>query len=147
MRKVGLGSSDAKLMDQSASAPLAPNVTCENATSIPPPDKARPENGPVARQLRARGTAVLGGMSRADLFAGILVGGCANGLAARVIDSVAQQGFGGSLVSTFDTSLVVWIACYFGITFVWRDHPEKIHYRDVIVGSSALCWFQRPSEG
>jgi hypothetical protein len=89
----------------------------------------------------------MGRVSRAELFAGILLVGCANGLAARAIDSVAQQGWAGSLVSTFDTSLVVWIACYFGIAFVWRDHLEKICCRDIIVGFFGLVLVSVPVGG
>jgi hypothetical protein len=81
------------------------------------------------------------------LFAGILLVGCANGLTARVIDSVAQLGWAGALVSTFDTSLVVWVACYFGIAFVWRDQSKKIRCRDLIVGFFSVVLVSAPVGG
>jgi hypothetical protein len=86
-------------------------------------------------------------MSRDDFFAAIFLVGCVNGLAARVIDSIAQQGWSGAILSTFETSLVVWIACYVGIALISRDSSDKTHRWDHVVGFFALALMSVPVGG
>ena len=50
-------------------------------------------------------------------------------ISRAVIHSIAHDGWAEALLSTFDTSVIVWLACYVGISFIFRDrsdsHPQQ----------------------
>ena len=73
-------------------------------------------------------------LSRAEFFGGLFLIGCANGLAPRVIQSITQKGWAEALLSTFQTSLIVWVACYVGLRLTFRDRSETISRCDLGVG-------------
>jgi len=95
-------------------------------------------------------------MPRGEFFAAVFIVGCANGLGARVIDTVHWVGWADAARSTFGTSAIVWIACYAGIRLILEAAAEKldadkIQTTDLVVGlallipialpSGALSWF------
>jgi len=95
-------------------------------------------------------------MPRNEFFAALFIVGCANGLGARVIDTVHWVGWADAARSTFGTSAIVWIACYAGIRLILEAaadklDADKIQTADLVVGlallipialpSGALSWF------
>src|SRR5262245_62559779 len=94
-------------------------------------------------------------MPRDEFFAALFIIGCANGVGARVIDTVRWVGWADAARSTFGTSAIVWIACYAGIRLILEAAAEKldadIQTADLVVGlalliaivlpSGALSWF------
>src|SRR5262245_5825385 len=95
-------------------------------------------------------------MPRDEFFAALFIIGCANGLGARVIDTVRWVGWADAARSTFGTSAIGWIACYAGIRLILEPATEKldadkIQTADLVVGlallipialpSGALSWF------
>jgi len=73
-------------------------------------------------------------MSRADFFAGLCILGCANGLSARMSQSVQQLDWAGAIFSTFNISLIVWVACFAGVSLILRDKLVGIKSTDIAVG-------------
>jgi exosortase/archaeosortase family protein len=63
---------------------------------------------------------------------------CANGLGAKAIDAVSQSGWSEALLGTFGISLVVWVACYAGLSLVLRPGSETISPWDIAVGIGVL---------
>ena len=59
-------------------------------------------------------------VTRSDFFAALFLIACVNGLVPHVIQSVSEKGFAEALLSTFDTSVIVLLACCVGITLVFR---------------------------
>lgn len=87
------------------------------------------------------------GVARGDFFAGLFLIGCANGLAAHVINSVTRDGWAAALLSTFETSVIVWIAVYVGISFMFRDRSDPIRQSDLAVGIPILALVALPIAG
>jgi hypothetical protein len=86
-------------------------------------------------------------ITRGDFFAGLFLIGCANGLAAHVINSIAHDGWAEALLSTFGTSVIVWIACYVGIAFMLRDRSDSIQRSDLALGLPLLAIMALPVGG
>ena len=86
-------------------------------------------------------------IARSDFFAGLFLIACANGLAAHVIYSIAHDGWAEALLSTFGTSVIVWIACYVGISFIFRDRSDSIQQSDLAVGLPVLAIIALPVGG
>lgn len=89
-------------------------------------------------------------LSRAELFAGLFILGCANGLAARIGQSVDEHGWLGAVLNTFNISIIVLFACFAGVSFILRDRTDEIRSADtavsvvflmlVIVPITSLSW-------
>ena len=62
--------------------------------------------------LDNRPPAVLAGLDRPQLFAGLFLLGCANGIAIRVGRTVSEQGWLAAAFGTFDISVIVLAACF-----------------------------------
>jgi hypothetical protein len=73
------------------------------------------------------------GLTRGELFAGLSILGCANGLAAKVIQSVHRLGWMDAAVGTFDVSVIVVVACFAGISLVLADKTDGIRLADLAV--------------
>ena len=63
--------------------------------------------------------------SRSELFAGLFILGCANGLAARVIHTIDVHGWADAIFNTFDISVIVLAACFLGISFILHDQFSR----------------------
>jgi hypothetical protein len=86
-------------------------------------------------------------LSRGDFYAGLFLVACGNGLASHVIYSVTHDGWGDALLSTFGTSVIVWIACYVGISFTIRDRSDSVRRSDLVVGIPFLATVALPVGG
>jgi hypothetical protein len=88
---------------------------------------------------------------RSELFAGLYIIGCANGLVSRMIQSVHRVGWADAAVGTFDVSVIVLVACFIGISLVSPEHEDETRIADLAVAFilllmmvlpiGALSWF------
>jgi hypothetical protein len=70
-------------------------------------------------------------LSRAELFAGLFLLGCANGLAARIGQSITQHdGWVVAVLATFKISVIVFVACFAGVSLVFRDRADEVRSAD-----------------
>ena len=84
------------------------------------------------------------GLTRGELFAGLYILGCANGLAAKMILSVHRLGWMDAAVGTFDVSVIVVVACFAGISLVLADKTGGIHLADLAVAMVLLLMIALP---
>ena len=84
------------------------------------------------------------GFTRGELFAGLYILGCANGLAAKMILSVHRLGWVDAAVGTFDVSAIVVVACFAGISLVLPDKTGGIHLADLAVAMVVLLIIALP---
>jgi hypothetical protein len=78
-------------------------------------------------------------VSRGDFFAALFLIACVNGLVPRVIQSVSEDGLAVALLSTFDTSVVVLLACCVGISLIFQERSDTIRISDLAVGIPFLA--------
>ena len=84
------------------------------------------------------------GLTRGELFAGLYILGCANGLAAKMILSVHRLGWVDAAVGTFDVSAIVVVACFAGISLVLADKTGGVHVADLAVAMVLLLIIALP---
>src|SRR6266851_4454598 len=84
------------------------------------------------------------GFTRGELFAGLYILGCANGLAAKMILSVHRLGWLDAAVGTFDVSAIVVVACFTGISLVLADKTVGIYSADLAVAMVLLLIIALP---
>jgi hypothetical protein len=77
-------------------------------------------------------------MLRNEFFAGLCILACVNGLGSQLIHSVKQTGWANALLSGFEISAIVLIACAAGILFILRDRAHEIQSVDLAVGVCSL---------
>jgi exosortase/archaeosortase family protein len=78
-------------------------------------------------------------LSRSEFFAGLFILGCANGLAARVGQSVDEHGWVGAIFGTFNISVIVLFACFAGVSLIFHDRMNgEIRSADVAAGAVFL---------
>jgi exosortase/archaeosortase family protein len=83
-------------------------------------------------------------MPRDELFAGLYVVACANGLLGRFIYALNLQGWTGA-VAGFETNVIVWAAAFAGIYLVSRNNRDQIHSLDLVVAAVFLLFAIVPS--
>ena len=83
-------------------------------------------------------------VSRNELFAGLVLVGFVNGISARAVHSVVENGIAAALLSTFEISVIVWSACAVGISFVLRGPAQPAARFDFILAGVALSAFLVP---
>lgn len=88
-----------------------------------------------------------GPLSRSQLFAWTFALGCVNGLGSRVIETVRAVGWSDAVVSTFEVSAIVWIACVGGLTLLSRDEGDQIRGADIAVAGALLVLIALPIGG
>jgi hypothetical protein len=86
-------------------------------------------------------------MARDELFAGLCLLACANGLGGRVIQSINRLGWTGALLDSFDTSAIAWFSCFAGLLFILREKREPIQSTDVAVAAGSLILIALPIGG
>ena len=65
-------------------------------------------------------------LSRTDLFAGLYLLGCTNGLAARIGQSIMRPSeWLVAILGTFKISIIVFAACFAGVSLVFRDRADR----------------------
>jgi hypothetical protein len=78
---------------------------------------------------------------RNDLFFGLLLLGCANGLVWRALEAIKQRGWPDAILNTFDVSAIVWLSCVFGVILLSAARTKRceINKRDWAIGSASLA--------
>jgi hypothetical protein len=74
-------------------------------------------------------------MQRDELFAGLSIVGCVNGLGADIVASVRDNGWETALINTFGVSAIVWFACFIGVMFILQDRQDELRVTDLVVGA------------
>src|SRR5262245_21008581 len=78
-------------------------------------------------------------ISRNEFLAVLSIVGCINGLGARVIQSVNSLPLHDAIFRTFETSIIVWVACLAGVVLVLRDKDtESVRRSDLWMGTAVL---------
>jgi hypothetical protein len=68
-------------------------------------------------------------LARNELFAGLSILACANGLGSRVIQATKRAGWTDAALGTFEISAIVFTACAAGVWLILRDSTDKIRSR------------------
>src|SRR5260221_9816588 len=102
-------------------------------------ERSSATQGPTYTMYRSAQAAIRAlGFARGELFAGLYILGCVNGLAAKMILSVHRLGWVDAAVGTFDVSVIVVIACFTGISLVRADKTGGIRLVDLAVAMVVL---------
>jgi hypothetical protein len=86
-------------------------------------------------------------MPRSEFFAALCIVGCANGIISRVMQAIARHGWVEAVLSTFEVSVIVWIAGVIGIRLVLEDRGDRIGATDLAVGVMFLLLAVLPGGG
>jgi hypothetical protein len=87
-------------------------------------------------------------MSRSEYFAALCIVVCINGIGSRVIQAVARPGWWAEAVlSTFEISMIIWVAGGIGIGLVLRDCDDRISATDLAVGPMVVFLAALPVGG
>jgi hypothetical protein len=86
-------------------------------------------------------------MSRSEYFAALCILGVINGIGSRAVQTVASQGLADAVYSTFDVSVLVWVACAIAIGLLIEDHGDRINTVDIAVGTAVLVLTALPIGG
>jgi hypothetical protein len=84
------------------------------------------------------------GLTRGELFSGLYILGCANGLAAKMILSIHRLGWADAAVGTFNVSAIVVVACFTGISLVLADKTGGVRLADLAVAMAVLLIIALP---
>jgi hypothetical protein len=93
-----------------------------------------PRRGPVA--------ALRHSIPRDQFFAGLYILGCANGLMGRILLGFDSEGWIGVLGGNI--SVIVWFACFAGVSLMLREHREELRSADLAVGVVFLILVMLP---
>jgi exosortase/archaeosortase family protein len=96
-----------------------------------------PRRGLVAALQRA--------MARNELFAGLYILGCANGLLGRTLYAVNLEGWRGAVMG-FEINVIVWVAAFAGIYLLMTGKSrDQIRTSDLVVSAVFLPFVIVPS--
>src|SRR5262249_13550065 len=70
--------------------------------------------------------------------------GCTNGFAGRVIRSIDENGLVNAIVDTFGISVVAFIACFVGISFILDNARDEIRSADIAISAVVLSMIILP---
>ena len=84
-----------------------------------------------------------GWISRGQLFAGLLILPCANGLAARAIEASRELGWQ-AVTAGFNVSAIVWLAVLASLGLVLRTGEEKVKAIDLFIGAIVVALTAAP---
>ena len=76
-------------------------------------------------------------LARNELFAGLSILACANGLGSRVIQAINRAGWTDAALGTFEISAIVFTACAAGV--------DKIRSADLVVAAELLLLIILPT--
>jgi hypothetical protein len=98
---------------------------------------------------RTRAKSGRGGIqiARNEFFAGLFLLGCANGIAARAIGTVHDNGWLNAAIGMFDVSAIVLAACASGLWLVMGGRDQSVTRVDLAVGVVALALIGLPLGG
>jgi exosortase/archaeosortase family protein len=97
----------------------------------------------LSAQTRGRFAALRNSMTRDELFAGLCILACANGLWGRVIMAVREGGWQGAIFS-LDISAFVLFACVGAVWLMLRDKSGEIRSADVAVAVALVIFITLP---
>jgi hypothetical protein len=86
-------------------------------------------------------------ISRSELFAGLMLLGWVNGLVAKAVDAFDRLGWLHALNGTFETSVLVPVACAAGTWLTLRERSGLVAREDLAVGAAALIMIALPIGG
>jgi exosortase/archaeosortase family protein len=75
---------------------------------------------------------------RNELFASLFIVGCVNGLVGRAIHSIEHLGLANAILDTFSISVIVFIACLVGISYILDSQRDEIRSADIAVSALLL---------
>jgi hypothetical protein len=79
---------------------------------------------------------------RDQFFAGLFILGCANGLMGRILLAFDSDGWIGVLGGNI--SVIVWFACFAGVSLMLREHKEELRSADLAVGAVFIILVMLP---
>lgn len=106
------------------------------ANSSDQTQRTQAKSGPVGIQI-----------ARNEFFAGLLLLGCANGIAARAIATVRGNGWLNAAIGMFDVSAIVLAACASGLWLMMRGREQSVTRIDLAIGLGALALIALPIGG
>ncbi|MCP2001270.1 hypothetical protein [Nitrobacter winogradskyi] len=83
-------------------------------------------------------------VDRSGLFASLYIIACANGLTARIVKSIHSRGWFDATVGNFDVSIIVWVACFVGVSLVLSERAGKIQKADLVLSAALLLLIALP---
>jgi hypothetical protein len=86
-------------------------------------------------------------IARNEFFAGLFLLGCANGIAARAIGAVRDNGWLNAAIGMFDVSAIVLAACASGLWLMTGGREQSVTRVDFAVGAAALALIALPFGG
>lgn len=98
----------------------------------------------MADAAAARTTPDARPLARRELLAGVVLVGLANGIAPRILGSVAELGWQTALMATFDISAIVWIGCAMLLSLLWHAPDEPVKRADGAIAALCLAAFLLP---
>ncbi len=86
-------------------------------------------------------------IARNEFFAGLFLLGSANGIAARAIGTVHDNGWLNAAIGMFDVSAIVLAACASGLWLMMGGREQSVTRIDLAVGVGALALIALPLGG
>ena len=88
--------------------------------------------------LSARNKVKTEGVDRSELFASVYIVACANGLTARIVKSIYSDGWLDAAIGNFDVSIIVWVACFVGVSLVLIERTGEVQKADLVLSAALL---------
>ena len=79
---------------------------------------------------------------RDQFFAGLFILGCANGLMGRILLAFDSDGWIGVLGGNI--SVIVWFACFAGVSLMLHEHKDELRSADLGVGAVFIILVMLP---
>ena len=79
---------------------------------------------------------------RDQFFAGLFILGCANGLMGRILLGFDSEGWIGVLGGNI--SVIVWFACFAGVSLMLHEHKDELRPADLAVGAFFIILVMLP---
>lgn len=102
-------------------------------------DRASSEHLLLKPSVLARWRSATSPVTRGELFAGIFLLAFINGIIERVLIDIVRNGLFAALLSTFDISIIVWVAGAIGIAYLLRSPAQPVGASDWAVAACALA--------
>lgn len=77
-------------------------------------------------------------IDRSELFATVYIVACANGLTARIVKSIYSLGWFDAAIVNFNVSIIVWVACFVGVSLVLTERIGDVQKTDLVVSAALL---------
>jgi exosortase/archaeosortase family protein len=81
---------------------------------------------------------------RAELFAGLVLVGFANGITGQAVTVIRDNGVISAVLTTFDVSVIVWCAAALALSSLWRASAQPLKHADLAVATAAAACFLAP---